>query len=474
MIKKQKTKKPRKPLGVPQIVFMILNTALVMVILGFLGYRAWKYKNIFDEQYKEMSGESSVTLSEALAKKGITDVENFMSNEDGSYTFINDPKYNYISYSGRLFRALEINTDGNVKMVDMSIESIAIVVPNESFDQTALYAWLNGSGEEGDHTGYYLKSLDNYSEVLVNTNICTDKVDDVSQSSCTYYTADHFVGMLTFSDYNAMGGLESYVVTGESFWLQTGSEDGTFWFVNEQGAVSLGDHDTQFIGIRPVITMSGSTVVASGKGTAKHPYVVVAQEKEKVQDLNISNYVSYSGHLWRVVSKDDSGNVELLLDGYVLNSKGNPVKTVFGDSTVYNTKSGVGKYLNSTFLKTLENYKQVLVKHDWYYGPLKEAKGYDYRDGFTKSVKCYVGIPNTSYMYLNDYPNIFLANTVPKSKEFTFVLDEYNHLYQQLLTSKGAYMRPLICMKGDISLAAGTGSQGDPYILDLEAGGEAQ
>ena len=460
----KKPKKPKKPLGVPQIVFQVLNTALICVILGFLAYRAITYKQIFDGEYANSAAEKTVMLYDALTGAGITDVDNFLSNDDGSYTYINNPKYNYIYYSGRLFRAMNINENGDVRMVDMEIEGLSNLVAQENYAGSTLDKWLNTYADD-EHSGVYVKSLTDYSELLVGTDVCADKVNKTEDTGCSYFRSGREVALLTFNDYVTMGGNESYVNTQDAYWLQTNTEDGVFWFIQETGAVSLGDHDTQYIGIRPVITISGTTIVNNGTGTKEDPFNLDTVEKSAAKNLTVSNYVSYSGKLWRVTEKDTEGNAVMILNGYVSNAEDKPVTIAFGSNPVYNTSSGVGQYLNSTFLNTLENYQEVLTAHDWYYGPLLEDDGYDYHGGYASTMNAYVGLPNTGCLFLNDFPNIFLMNTVNGSKEFTYVLDEYNHLYQQLLTSNGIYMRPLIAVKADTAISGGKGTQEEPYIL---------
>ncbi|MBR0385321.1 MAG: hypothetical protein IJI05_02080, partial [Erysipelotrichaceae bacterium] len=424
----------------------------------------YTYKNIFDEDYKETAESTEKFINDALTGAGITDVDNFLSNEDGSYTYINNPLYNYVLYSGRLFRALDINTEGAVKLVDMEIEGVGIVVPQETFSATSLYNWLNVA-EDDEFSGIYEKSLDDHDLLLKDTPVCQDRVSTAGLTGCQYYTSVGKVGMLSFNDYSTMGGLEAYVNTGEDYRLQTCNDEGTYWFVNEQGAVSLGNHDTRFIGIRPVITLSIDTVITSGSGTKNDPFVVATKEMTAVKNLSVSNYVSYSNLVWRVVNIDTEGNAELLLNGYVPKPDGNPVTSSFGTNPVYNTSSGIGKYLNTTFLNTLTDYENVLVSHDWYYGPLNESDGYDYRSGYANTMNAYVGIPNTGCLFLHDFPNIYLSNTVPGSNEFTYVLDENYHLYQQLLTTGEVYMRPLIAMKGDIAISGGSGTAEDPFVI---------
>ncbi len=472
MIKRISPKKKKLPLGVPQIAFQIMNTILVSLIVGFLIFRGYKYKLIFDGQYSEIAEKEEALLREVLVEKGITDIDNFLSNKDGTYTFINNPKYNYVLYSGRVFRVLDVNADGETRMVDMTIEGLSIVTPKEDFTETALFRWLNVV--EGDeYSGIYEKSLEDYQGSLVNTKTCVDRVDEAGLTSCKLTTSNYKVALLTFDDYSTMGGNESYVNTKDEFWLSTNNEDGNFWFVNSDGAVSIGNRDTQFIGIRPVITLTSGVKVSAGEGTLEKPFVVYTEERETVSDLSVAQYINYSDKLWRVVRVDENGNAELFLNDYIRNENGDPVSMAFGSNTTYNTSNGIGAYLNDSFLKSLQSYETICLQHDWNSGTLLEEHDYDYHDAFEEKINAYVGLPNTSTLFLNTHPNIALMEKVPNSSEFTYVLDEYNHLYQQFVT-KATYIRPLICVKGDVKIASGDGTAENPYFLELvneETGG---
>ena len=95
-----KTRRNRVKRGVGQIIFQVVNTLLVVGILGFYLYRGLYYKQYFEDLRNSISLTEPTSLYAALEKRGILDISTFIMNEDGSREFIGKAKNNYFRYSG--------------------------------------------------------------------------------------------------------------------------------------------------------------------------------------------------------------------------------------------------------------------------------------------------------------------------------------------------------------------------------------
>ena len=159
MAKKKKEKNKIK-IGFPQRTFQVLNTLLILLILGFYLYRAIDFRNQFIALYSEVTSEEHpVYLSEALISKVIGDNDGVWKDENENYHYRGNPKYNYVSYSGRIFRVLDINTDGEVRMVEQDNTGSFILDDSATYSDSLIRLWLN-TDRDDQFSGIYQKSLE--------------------------------------------------------------------------------------------------------------------------------------------------------------------------------------------------------------------------------------------------------------------------------------------------------------------------
>ena len=457
-----KEKKKRQPTGVGEKIFQIINLMLIIGILGTYTYRAYKYKDYFDKLATAQVGEE-ITLADALLEKANGDLSVFV-DENGDHYYIDDPKNNYVRYSGRLFRVLKIYKNKTVKLADVDVEGISVLNVNDDFTQSSLYRWLNIIPDD-EHSGIFEKALRNADKILTTGVFCTDKVDDASHIACTINSDKVKITMLTLEDYLSTGGAKGFLNNGKQYWLASNNSEGQFWYVNEDGSLSVSDFDTQLIGIRPVIFISADAMVVSGAGTADAPFVLKGEAKAiYISDINTGSYVQYSDRMWRVTSQSEEGT-ELLLEGCITEN-GEDKKIKYGTASRYSTESGIGKYLNNDWMNTLDRADKFLCEHTWYYGSTGTISGFDYATSYEKSVNCYVAIPNLATPYLGGYNGILLSNYDAHNTDAIYIIDSDGRLFGDYDTV--AYkVRPLIAMKPNVSIVSGKGTLEDPYIVEV-------
>lgn len=463
MVKSRKKKNKIKP-GIPQRTFQVLNTLLILLIAGFYLYRAVDYHDQFIALYSEVTSEEHpVYLSEALISKVIGDNDGVSKDENENYHYHGSPKYNYVLFSGRLFRVIDITADGEVRMVEQNNTGSFILDDSITFDESNIKKWLN-TDRNDPYSGIYQKSLNDFDTTMIKSVFCADVIDGAESIGCTLRNNKSYVTLLSLSDYKETGASEGFLNNGQSFMLISTNSEHENWFVNEDGSLSTGSNPTQFVGVRAVVTTRYDLEVKGGTGTESDPFRIRTSEVRSAENMPVSSYVSYSGRLWRVVRKTNELNMELALDGYILDEDGNPETFTFGRYNEYSPDYGIGDYLNSTYVESLADYEKYLVTNDWFYGTMDPNNFYDYHDNFENSVHCYVGLPNTAIQYVDDYPGIFVMADVASADDLVYTIDETGHLFAGFLTNE-SMVRPMICLNGKTAIISGDGSLDDPYVF---------
>ena len=460
-VKEPKGPKIKKTRSKKEIAFQIINSVLVVAVLGFYTYRLFYYKSEFDKKRQSVN---TVFFSDTLINSiDLMSESGLHENTDGSYTVTGMATTNYVSYSGMTYRVVGINTNGNVILVSENPLTVLSSDATSSFESSSLYRWLN-SIENDPYSGIFYNSLNMPFGTLATGSRCLDIIDDVSTIGCTQTNDSIEVSLLTLNDYKNAGAKDSYLNNQQSFWLSSQNSTGQYWYVTADGTLSLASEVSQMFGVRPVITLSYEVIASAGKGTAANPYVIsTSAVPATAGDCQPGDYVSYGGQLWRIEQTGDSGTVAIM-DGVIKNADGTDYLTSYGKTNLFTTASGLGKYLNSTFIKTLPDYKNVLVEYSWSYGGYPTSGPFDYTRNYEASYKSYVGIPNASFMFLNEYGNIFLSTYNSDTDKLIYTISEDFNLYATLLADT-ARCRPVICFNAAVAVSSGSGSQADPYLI---------
>jgi len=120
--KKKNIKKTKRPYGVKEKVFIIINLLIFIGIGIYYGYRSLKYYS------KETASKKAqvVTIANAIINnnKITKDNNGFRATKNGYY-FSGNVENNYLRAFNRLYRIIEI-IDGKVKIVSEDNEAIFI------------------------------------------------------------------------------------------------------------------------------------------------------------------------------------------------------------------------------------------------------------------------------------------------------------------------------------------------------------
>ena len=230
---------------------------------------------------------------------------------------------NYVWYSGQLWQVLETNdTNHTIKLI--TAQSLTSIAYGETYDWQSSWVrkWLN--------EGVFYPALET-NGLLVNSTFCLDEPTVTGNSvtadngpifqisshtkinTCTKKVSDK-VGLMTFEDYAYANTGTSATYTGGSYldedeytWIMTpytvgGKNNQMFiqWYTNGYLTfkVNAGDWsitNTYGHGVRPVISITDTAMIAEGTGTKKEPYILTGERMldtdNNVNGAKVGDYV---------------------------------------------------------------------------------------------------------------------------------------------------------------------------------------
>ncbi len=461
----------KKKTSKKELAFQIFNTVLVIGILGFYLFRLVYYKKYFDDIYfnsRDTAGKLFADVIIASHDVSLTNNGLIKNEEEGTYAFKGDCKNNYVYYSNRLYRIMDVDAEGNVRIVSQLPVTASTMYDTVPFSQSGLCQWLNKTDEE--HSGAFYDTLSAPSNFLIDTPVYENVVEDPAKPDYSRKSEDIVIRLLSLQDYSTMGGANSYLNSGSEFWLTNLGTENRHWFVDAQGNVALSGSKVELKGVRVVLTITRTVIAKGGVGTLEDPYILSESSPKTVRSLESGDVVRYSGYNWKVNSIEN-GNAILIMDGLVKQEDGQLVSIDYGSKNEYSAKNkgGALNYLNNNFLVTLNGYLTYLVENEWYYGAHEDVQGsYNPADNYAKSYKTYVSIPNNTFLFLDEQKDYFLNSMSASTDKLIYTVSSDGLLYADLLENQH-HIRAVICMKGQTTLLSGSGTAEDPYIVETPA-----
>ena len=285
---------------------------------------------------------------------------------------------NYVWYSGQLWQVLETNDSNHtIKLISaQSLTSIAYGLTND-WQNSWVRKWLN--------EGVFYPALET-NGLLTNTSFCLDEptvigteisvgngpileiTNHAKISICTKKVTDK-VGLMTFEDYAYAlnGNIASY--TGESYldedeftWMMTpytgeGKQNQMFvqWYTNGYLTFKVNSKEWSLTnshghGVRPVISIVDTAMIAEGSGTKKDPYVLAGERM-----LDTDNNVNHA-KVGDYVYLDESKNPNTFTEEYVASDlKYNTTKDKVRYRIVAKETNGTTKIERADILRNLPN-----------------------------------------------------------------------------------------------------------------------
>lgn len=448
--------KTRKRLKITPVL-VALNILVLFVIVIFYLTRLIIYYN----KEHNTQEESNLIVDSIIKKRSYTDMNNGLIYDDNTktYTYKGKVTDNYLEYSGVLFRILSVDADNKIKAV--SDNNLTILYGNlkDGFSSSNINTWLNKNTIK--NSGVFENNLFDSDKILVNTSICVDKIDDLTKIKCDKVDDKNKIGMLSLNDYYISGGKEGFLNIKDAFFLSTLNSKNFNYYVTSNGEIALDNTNKKALGLRAVITISGSDELISGDGSLESPYKIENHDIVKLSDAYVGDVVKYSDMNFKVIDRNSNGVKVALND--VIKEKNVAVAKKFGSDNTYSlSKDNIGYYLNNNYYKTLKNNKYI-VKTNWPIGDIN-SETLNYTDSYNKTLPAYVGLMSIGDMYINDIGNTFLLSKGIGDTKMIDVISPEKSFYGDLVTST-YNVRPCLYLKSDLNIKSGDGSEKSPFVL---------
>ena len=429
----------------------------------------------------------------------IEDSEKNYSYMGGCY-LKNKQTNNYLWYSGFLWRIMGINADGTVRLItEDPVTDIPFGNENEakSWDESYAKDWLNN---------YFYNKLKG-NDIIVEEIWCSEPTEDKfsKRTTCENNLSSEKakVGLLTLDEYNLSGvtgtsssDARTYLKINQYQWSITPKNSIYFWVVRNYAGSDI--HFERAFSLGAVINVVPNSVITGGNGTvigswndATGPYLLNDNKnmeiKGKIKDNSISGeYVLFADKKYRVVDKDNNGNVKLILDGYY--EENGDIYKIIPNGNIFNLDSGIAQKLNNDVLNWITNNSDVekeklVTDYIWYQGEL--TNGQNYRksleeNDLTKSIKAAVGLIRVGEMLSSQSSSVLTKGYTEASNEANANLywtmtrkpSPSNSLwyinqigYSQSSNSFSLSLIPVIVIKSDVEIIGGTGTFSNPYQI---------
>ena len=417
--------------------------------------------------------------------------------------------FNYVWYSGKLWRITAIYPDGTMKMItDSAITTIAYGSDYNFYtdeeNTSYMYQRLNED---------FLDTLYNYENIIVTDAIWNASPGDGGVSSKLPIDGQEEVlvtspvGLLNSYEYyksyqNTSYG-SGYLNIGYYWWLlnRYSTSSSSVWYVNDYG-LGLNNSPSSAYGGRPVINLKSGIQLEGGSGTASDPYKIKGDKEEVVSGTTLINtrtsgeYVKFNEELYRIVGIENETTklikADYVKDGTTILTKKFASTETFGKDTNTKTDDYWDYYLNNTWLKSVdstydetEGTSSVLAKGTYY---IKSFTGGNYKGtactivrNTTTIEECdktgiatwtgFVGLPRYGEMFAsqtNDY-TYSTASGIWLITPYSSGVWSVSNLgggsdYGPSGTGGG---RPTIHLKSEIVIKSGNGTKDEPFVVGL-------
>jgi len=440
--------------------------------------------------------------------------------EEDGITYISGTKdcidFNYVWYSGKLWRITAIYPDGRMKMITEDPITTIFWGSTVEYNGSWIYQWLNED---------FYDTLVSPENVLIENaewNYSTDENSTPVKPTtiATQKTVNENVGSLNAYEYyksyqNTTYG-NGYLNIGYYWWLITPYSSSTVRYVGGTGTFNGYLNSTSpswnSYGVRPSIILQ-SGISLSGSGIKADPYKISGDKEAATAGTTLLNtrvsgeYVTFKDELYRIVGIENNTTkivkVDYIRDGnnVVVNKKFASSAT-FGKITNTKTDDYWDYYLNNTWLKDKfeiqeddenpeDTYDTLLEKGTYYLGEYRDDASYkkticsdSNNTGYIKPINgenaCervnntytgYVGLLRVGEMFssqlgsgYNNSSSMWLIT--PNSSYVVRYVLNYDSLYFDSSMLDAFAVHPSLHLKSTIVIKGGDGTLEHPFEIE--------
>ena len=444
--------------------------------------------------YNDTNKSFAYTFKNTVEEKNAT-CETYVE-EDG-ITYISGTKdcidFNYVWYSGKLWRITAIYPDGTMKMItDDNITTIYYGSDanfyTDASNSSYIYQWLNED---------FLSTLYNYENIIVTDarwNATQTSNESTKLPETTMVTAP--VGLLNsyeyYKSYQNTSYSNGYLNISYYWWLLNSYSSFYVWHVLNSGVANNNFNQTGAYGARPSINLQSGITINGGTGTSDDPYTISGDKGTVTANTTFLNtrqsgeYVNFDGELYRIVGIENNTTKLNKMD-YVRDESDTVIKKNFSSSTTFG--SGTSDtywdyYLNNTWYNSItQNYKNMLVEGTYYLGTTTS----NYKGAICATVSNTVTTTDcektsstwTGYVGLPRYGEMFASQQGSgySSSEYMWLITPYssssvwrvrNIGLANSYNPSGTYgARPSINLSSAVKITGGTGLKNDPFEISM-------
>ena len=436
------------------------------------------------------SGKLRVEVSQerpTVAGVLLADSANNINTDDPDQTFITgtDPN-NYIWYSGKLWRAVSIDTsDNSVKLVTQwNISSIAYDDDSSAFAGSYMDGWLNDTSVDG-----FLGNLRNPENFIkMNSKWNTSQMSDTSKLPSEEdggTIVEDPVGLLNIYEYSMCGDSESYLNNGLYWWTLTPYNSSTIYYVIYTGSIGTTGVGSLF-GIRPAINIKPEIKIVGGDGSEENPYRLIGDNDSSLEGVKLNTrysgeYISFGtgeNDLYRIVSHETEGLTKIT-SAYLLKENGTFKSLAFGDTVYYSNDNIIGSFLNGEYLDSVKylNSEQVNMIEDntaWYLGivgarasyRLAKYKNTDMTE-YATSTNAKVGLLRLGELMAGQFNfrgNSNYWSLTPFDMNGVRNVTSFGYLNNEISSNSNG-IKPALNLKSNVVITSGDGTLQNPFQL---------
>ena len=430
---------------------------------------------------------STGTVSEVIED----DIMNRLNYEDTEQTFVTGSNpYNYIWYSGKLWRVVSIDSsDNSVKLVtEWSISTVPYDDNSSAFEGSYMEMWLNDTTVDG-----FLGNLRNPEDFIKmdskwNASLMTDTSKPPAEEEGGTIVEDP-VGLLNVYEYNMTGGGGAYLDKKIQSWTLTPYSSTNIRDIYQTGLV-YSERYTNAVGVRPSINLKSDIKVVDGDGTEDNPYRLSGDNDTDLSGTLLNTrysgeYISFGtgeNNLYRIVSHETKGLTKIT-SAEPLKENGIFKTSIFGDSVYYSSTNTIGSFLNGEYL-TNGNYltsEQVNMIEDnttWYLGTVSNGTNYrlaKYIDTNMSSLTPNVTTSKVGLLrigelmggqYNDNNNNIAYTYLTPITNTSIWHIIKQGQAYGYSYTLKDG-IKPALNLKSNVIITSGDGTLQNPFQIEL-------
>ena len=158
--KKKKEKLGKRKYSISEKIFLIVSILFIIGCFIFYGYRTYHYYHVTHDIVK------NITLKDKLTSlNNITYQNDGLYEKSGYFYYKGIDVNNYVYYSGRLFRIIDIDND--IRMIEDNTETNIVWGIDTSYDKSNIKKWLDN----------YLETLKDYDIYLTKNKWCNKEID---------------------------------------------------------------------------------------------------------------------------------------------------------------------------------------------------------------------------------------------------------------------------------------------------------